>query len=305
MKYLKELRAQFFTASIIPVLLGSCIALKMTGEFHLLYFLATLIGGVLLHAGANVANDYFDYRNGTDNINKDYTRPFTGGSRMIQHGIMTPGEVLAESLICYLLAIMIGVWLIHELGLTILWLGLIGIISGFFYVAPPFKFVSRGLGEIIIGLNFGVLMTIGSYFVQTRRLSWLPIFASIPVAILITAVLYINEFPDYQADKDSGKLHLVARLGRKKAAFLFQAMLLLTYLSIIAGVIFEYIPFSGLITLITLPLAIKAFKISRIQFDDPKKIVPANITTIQLHLFIGLILSATYIISGLLIARSP
>lgn len=296
--WLAELRAPFFTASIVPVLLGTAIAWQISGEFRLLYFLASLIGGVSLHAGANVSNDYFDYKNNCDNINTEYIRPFTGGSRVIQKGLMSPRGVLTESIICYLLAGAIGAWLIYERGPTILWLGLIGAFSGFFYTAPPFKLVARGIGEIFIGLNFGILMTLGAYFVQTGHLSWIPVIAAIPVALLIAGVLYINEFPDYKADKEAGKSHLVVRLGRRRAATGYLVLLIITYASIIISAAYGAIPIWGLAAIITLPLAIKAAKTALSNFDQPDKIAPANAATIQLHLFIGLILSVSYIISS-------
>lgn len=296
--WLAELRAPFFTASVIPVILGTAIAFQVTGKFQWLFFLAALFGGMLLHAGANVANDYFDYKNNSDNINTEFIRPFTGGSRMIQKGMMLPKEVLTESFVCFFLAALIGAWLIYHLGTTILWLGLIGAFSGFFYTAPPFKLVSRGIGEIFIGLNFGVLMTLGAYFVQTGELSWLPVIASIPVALLVTGILYINEFPDYNADKESGKLHMVARLGRGRAAKGYIALIIFVYLSIVISVILGIMPVWSLAVLITLPLAIKAVKTAGTYYDQPDKLSPANAATIQLHLSIGLILAITYIISA-------
>ena len=297
--WLKELRAPFFTASIVPVLLGTAVAWHTSGEFNLLYFIATLIAGMSLHAGANVSNDYFDFKNGSDNINTEFIRPFCGGSRMIQDKIMSPREVLIESIVCYVIAVAIGIWLIYERGPMILILGIIGAFFGFFYTAPPFKFVSRGIGEIVIALNFGVLMTLGTFFVQTGSVSLEPIIASLPIAILIALILYINEFPDYSADKRAGKRHLVVRLGKERAAILYAILLAAVYLVTIAGIVLHFIPLYGLFTLITLPLAIFASIKTLRHFDDPKRMISANIITIQLHLFIGLILSASYIISGL------
>lgn len=296
--YLAELRAPFFTAAIMPILLGTAIAWRETGKFQIIYFVAVLIAGVLLQAGANVSNDYFDHKSGCDNINREFLRPFTGGSRMIQDGHLTPRAVMTEAIICYLIASLIGIWLIHECGVVILWLGLIGIASGILYTAPPFKLVSRGFGELLIGLNFGVLMTLGSYYCQTGSFAWLPVFASIPVALLITAVLYINEFPDYVADKAVGKRHLVARLGRKGAVVGYYLLLALTYVFVGVGVVLKMLPVWGIAVFLTIPLAIKAIKVIRANYDNPVGLAPANSATIQLHLFIGLILSATYIISG-------
>jgi len=296
--YLEELRAPFFTASIVPILLGTAMAWYATREFDLLFFIAALIGGVMLHAGANVSNDYFDFKSGCDDMNTEFIRPFTGGSRMIQKGIMTPRAVLIESLVCYLIALGIGVWLIYAKGLTILWLGLIGAISGFFYTAPPFKLVARGIGEIIIAINFGVLMTLGAYFVQTGTLSWDPVIASLPIAILIAGVLYINEFPDYIADKSSGKNHLVARLGREKGVKGYKLIIALAFASIILGVVLKVIPLLGLVSILSIPIAVKGLNVAYKNYNNPKNMAPASAATIQLHLLIGLLLALSYIISG-------
>jgi len=297
--YLAELRAPFFTASIVPVILGAAIAWqKYPDNFQWRLFILTLLGGILLHAGANVANDYYDHLSGTDEMNEEFVRPFTGGSRMIQTGIMTPREVLVESLVLYAIAAPIGIYLIWVAGPMILLLGIIGAFSGFFYCAPPFKLVHRGIGEIFIGLNFGILMTFGSYYVQARSFAWEPVAASLPVAFLITAVLYINEFQDEAADKAAGKKHLVARLGKAKAVYGYIAVMAAAYISIVLAVIAHLLTPWALLGLLAAPLAIKAIIVTRKNFDDSEALTPANALTVISHLVTGLALSAGYIITG-------
>ncbi len=159
--WFNELRLPFATASIIPILLGSAIAWATTGMFLWDTFLLTLIGGVCIHLGANIANDYWDYRQGSDNINVEYIRPFTGGSRMIQQGLLSPREVLTGSIIFFSLGAIIGLYLAFTRGFIILVIGVLGVFLAFFYTAPPFKFVSRGIGETVIGICFGLLLTLG------------------------------------------------------------------------------------------------------------------------------------------------
>lgn len=293
------MRPPFFTATIIPILLGSTMGWYHSGEFSWWFFALTLLGGILLHGGVNITNDYYDHKSGTDGINKEFANPFTGGSRMIQNGLLTPREVLTEGLICYALGSIIGVYLAYECGLPILWLGLIGVATSFFYTAPPIKLVHHGIGEIFIGLNFGTLMTLGAYYVQTGELSWLPVIASIPVAILITAVLYINEFQDYNADKSVGKLNWVARLGRERASYCYGIFMITTYLSVCVAWLTGALPAWALVSIITFPLAIKAYKITRANYDNVAQLTPANATTIQLHLFIGLIITISHFIPSI------
>ncbi|MEE4312371.1 MAG: 1,4-dihydroxy-2-naphthoate octaprenyltransferase [candidate division KSB1 bacterium] len=294
--WLQEIRMPFFTGTIVPIVLGAVVAFYHTDQFHWGYFLLTLLGGILLHAAANVSNDYFDHLNKGDDLNKEFVSPFTGGSRVIQKGLLSPKEVLIGSLIFFLAGSLIGVYLAYKVHAAILLIGFIGVVSAFFYTAPPLFFVSRGIGEVMIFLNFGVLMTLGSYFVQTASFSWLPVVASLPVAFLISAILYINEFQDYKADKAVGKNHIVVRVGRKKAAFGYLVYMLLTYISVIIGVITDVLPPWALLSLLTLPLAFKAIKVALDYYDDSMKLVPANAMTIQNHLITGLLLCIGFMI---------
>jgi 1,4-dihydroxy-2-naphthoate octaprenyltransferase len=301
--WLAEMRAPFLTAAIVPVILGTCVAWASTGIFLLDVFLLTLIAGVFVHIGANISNDYFDHRSGTDDVNEEFVRPFTGGSRMIQRGWMTPREVLAEAIVFFSLGGGIGLYLAYTRGIEILVLGIIGIGSGFFYTAPPFRLVNRGIGEIFIGLNFGVLMTLGAYFVQTQVLAWEAIFPSIPIAILITAVLYINEFPDYSADKSVGKLTAVVRLGRKRASKGYVVLMAALYLSILLPILLNLTNWYTIMGLATLPIAVLASKYVLRHYDQSLPLTPAYASTVMNHLLTGLFLCLSYLMIGL--ARPP
>ena len=298
--YLMEVRAPFFTASIVPIVLGSVIAFHTTQTFNWTYFLLVLIGGIFLHAGANVINDYFDHLSQNDEINKEFVRPFTGGSRLIQEGLLTPKEVLIEAIICLFVGSVIGLYLSYKLGWVILLIGIFGVLSATFYVFPGIILVGRGIGEALIGINFGILMTFGAYYVQTGIFSWVPIVASLPVALLITAVLYINQFQDAKADQSVGKNHLVVRLGKKQAVKGFILIMLLTYLIVVLGVVTDILPPISLIALLTLPLAFKSIKIAQANYDDSIKLVPANASTIMNHLFTGLLLIISFFLDRII-----
>lgn len=168
--------------------------------------------------------------------------------------------------------------------------------TSFFYTAPPVKLVHRGIGEIFVGLNFGTLTTLGTYYVQTQELSWAPVIASLPVAILILLVLYINEFQDYNADKAVGKLHWVARMGRQAASKGYTIMLSSVYFLIALGVVTRALSVWSFTAFLTIPLAVKAIKIARREYDNPAALTPANALTIQLHLIIGLLLTIAYLL---------
>ncbi|TXT55656.1 MAG: 1,4-dihydroxy-2-naphthoate octaprenyltransferase [Candidatus Thorarchaeota archaeon] len=321
--WLIELRVPFLTASTIPILLGSAIAWGLHSVFRLDYFLLTLIAGICLHIGANVSNDYFDHSEdltGSDDINKEFIRPFTGGSRMIQRGFLSAREVLIGSLVFFVIGALIGIYLFLQLGIFIILLGVIGVGSGFFYTAPPFKLVTRGFGEFFIALNFGTLMVIGAYYVQypysvqsillepLLSIPFLllqaliePIIASLPIAFLIMGVLYINEFPDHDADRDAGKKTLVVRLGRKKASIGYSLIMFATYIFLIIGMLLGYVHLHTLLALITIPLAIKCSIVTLTNFDTIPKLVSANVGTIQNHMITGILLCIAYLMLGLML----
>lgn len=300
MLLVRELRAPFFTASIIPILLGSAIAWSRGAPFSPGLFLLTLVGGVLLHAGTNVANDYFDHKSGTDDINVEYVNPFTGGSRMIQEGLLSPRQVLTFSLALFAVASVIGVRLAAVRGPFILLLGAVGIFSGFFYTAPPFRFAHRGLGELFVGLNFGVLMTLGAYFVIAGKFDREPVLASIPVALLIIAVLYINQFQDYTADRAVGKNNIVVMLGKKKARIGYIAILLFVYAWILITALSRSTSPFTLLALLTFPIAFGAMKRLLTNYERTRELAPANAATILLHASVGALLSVAYLLDRII-----
>jgi 1,4-dihydroxy-2-naphthoate octaprenyltransferase len=297
--WLGEMRIPFLTASIVPVILGTSIAWARFGAFDTFLFILALVAGIFVHLGTNIANDYFDHKSGADEANKEYVRPFTGGSRTIQQGLLTPQEVLSGAILFFGLAALIGVYLFVRVGWIILVIGLIGIFSGFFYTAPPFNLAARGIGELFVGLNFGILMSLGAFFVQTSTLAWEPVLAAVPVALLITAVLYINQFQDSAGDAAVGKRHLVVRMGKKKSVFGYVLLMGFTYLSIVVFAAFGLVsPFTLLIVL-ALPLPILAIFYARKYYDKRFELAPANGLTVLSHLMIGILLVVGYIFEGL------
>lgn len=298
--WLRAIRAPFFTAVIIPVILGTSIALHSRGQFNLFLFCLTLAGVVFANAGTNLTNDYYDHRGRSDPLNKNPT-PFSGGSRVIQNGLISAEKILRAALVFFVLAISIGLYLNHIChGNIILILAFLGGFLGFFYTADPLRIGYRGMGELVVGFELGPLLVLGSYYVQTQNLSWEPVWGSIPVGLLIALVLYLNEFPDYEPDKKVGKKTLVVILGKKRALNYYCLFLGLTYLWLIFGVLLRIFPFLALITLLTLPLFFKAIATARKNFDKIYSLIPANAATIILHLSVGLLLSGAYLLDTFL-----
>ncbi len=295
---INAVRAPFLTATAVPVLLGTAIAWK-DGFFNPWLFLLTLFSVACFHVGTNVLNDYFDHRSGADEANFTPT-PFGGGSRVIQRGLLSPEGMRWLGWSAYALGILTGLYLAYAGGPVIFTFGLTGFLLGYLYTAPPVRLAHRGLGEIATGLGFGPLIVVGSYYLQAGRFSLEALVASLPVALLIAAVLVINEFPDRPWDRRAGKMTLVARLPVLTAIRGYQFLIAAVYLIVLAGVVLGILPWPTLIALGTLPLAWRAVQGLRRYHSHPYRLIPSNANTVFAHLYTGLLLFAGYVVAGLL-----
>jgi len=297
-KWIKAIRAPFFTASAIPVLVGTALAWNMTGKFSLYKFILVLVGVPLFNAGTNLANDYYDHKTGNDDINTSLT-PFSGGSRVIQNGLIPAKHMLIGSFLFFGLGSIMGLYLnAITPGNLVLYLGIFGLLSGFLYTATPVLIGYRGVGELVVGLNLGTLTIIGSYFVQAHSVSWPVFWMSLPIGFLVAAILYINQFPDYEADKAVDKKHLVVRLGKRRAVYGYYFLIASAYLVIGGSVLFRMVTPFALVSFLTLPLAIGAVRTLKSNYDKIAELIPAQAKTVQTHLFTGLLLTL-----GLIVGR--
>jgi 1,4-dihydroxy-2-naphthoate octaprenyltransferase len=282
------------------VLLGTVVA-WYEGSFHGGYFALALLGAIFIQVGLDMSNDYYDHLSGNDAINQELT-PFSGGSRVIQDGVLTARQVLLGAVLAYVVGSAIGLYLAWARGWPVLWLGLLGVFLAFFHNAPPINLyrLAPGVGELAVGIGFGPLAVLGAHYVQAQILSSAALWASVPVGLLISAVLYINEFPDRDADRAVGKKTLVVVLGRRRAAWSYIALLIAASAFIVAGVFLNALPVATLIALLTLPLSYRAIRGAARFFDDTQQLIPTNAATIQLHLLTGLLLCLGYLFSGIL-----
>ena len=296
--WIRALRAPFFQAVIVPSLLGSAIAWYRTGAFYWQYFLLATLGVIFINAGTNLTNDYFDHQSGSDEINREVT-PFSGGSRVIQENLIPAGKIYRAALVFFGLAALIGLYLAFARGPVVLIIGILGLLLGYLYTASPIKIGYRGWGELVVGLCCGPLVVAGAYYVQTQSLSLEALFISIPVGLLIAAVLYLNEFPDYACDKAARKNTLIVKVGRERARIGFYSLLVAAYLCIILGAILGMVPSTVLFSLLTFPLAWKAMKIVHSSYTNTQGLVPAMSSTVTIHLSVGLLLSFGYVMARL------
>jgi 1,4-dihydroxy-2-naphthoate octaprenyltransferase len=292
--YLSELRAPFLTASVLPVILGAAVARYDTGQVNLSLFLLTLAGAAFIHTGSNIINDYFDHLSGNDEVNTEFVRPFGGGSRLIQEGLLTPRAVLTMSLSFFIAAAVAGFLLYIQRGPVIVLFGAIGIFLGAAYTAPRLMLAGRGLGELAICVAFG-LIGIGTYYVQTASINTSIVIAALPLAILTAAIIIINEFQDATADGATGKRTLVVRIGRGRSIFLFAPVILSAYLPVVIGAVSGRMPPLTLISLVSLPIALKAIHVVWKTGGEPEGMTPANAMTILCHLVTGLALVTAYL----------
>jgi len=294
--WLKAIRAPFFTADLVPTVVGTSLAFLHRGSIDIWNALLCLLGLILLNTSVNLLNDYGDHLSGNDVFNKNFSQ-FSGGSRFIQEGKISARSYLIVGIITLVMGSSIGLYLNYiSRGNVILILGLIGAFSVLFYTIAPVRIGYRGVGEMTVGINLGILATAGSYYIQTHTLNLSVFLAGIPVALLISAILYINEFPDYEADRKAGKKTLVVLLGLKRARVGLYILIIGTFLSIIIPVIYGEFGLTSLLCLLTIPLAIKVLLNFHRYYDKFPQILPANAGTIQLHLTTGLLLGVSFII---------
>ena len=297
--WFRAVRVPFFTATVLSGILGSICAWHNTGNLDCFYLFLTVLGIVLLNAGTNLINDYFDHTSNLDEVNPNPTR-FSGGSRVIQEKLISPRKIFLAGLFSFTLASLIGLYLNWQpKGNVILIIGMLGVFLGYFYTAEPLRIGYTPMAEIVAGSCCGFLIIAGSYYVQAQTLNSVVFYVSIPMGLLVFLILLINEFLDYDADKIVNKKTLVVILGKEKAMRIYRLLLFFIYLIMIFGIIFRIFPFFTLITFITIPLAFKAVKIAKQNYNKIQELLPANAATIRLHLFFGLLLSAGYLLDKL------
>ncbi len=276
------MRPQSFLLSAVSVSVGTSLA-ALKGAVDWPGFLLALIGVILLHGGANVVNDYFDYRYAVDTTR--VSGSFGQESRVLIRGLLTPRQVLAIGLGLYASAIPIGLYLIAMHGWTILWLGVSGLVTGICYTARPVALKYKALGEIAVFVMFGPLMVSGAYFVQTGAFSVAALWISVPLGIFVAMVLLANNIRDIPFDGEAGIQTVATVLGGRRAARAYRFFVFGAYGLTCALVASGTLGWFALLTLLSLPLALRLIRM----FDT---VVPADADarTAQLDALFGALL---------------
>jgi 1,4-dihydroxy-2-naphthoate octaprenyltransferase len=294
--FLRATRLPFLSATFVPVGLGVAVA-ALHGEWHWWLAVLTLIAASCVHLALNIANDVFDTLSGADQANVTPTQ-FSGGSRVILYGLMSMRQMVLLMLGFYAVGVGLGLYLAVARGFwPLFWIGVAGLFISVFYTAPPFRFVHRGVGELMVFLGFGPIMTIGAYYVQAQRWSWEAIYASVPVGILIALVLYVNEVPDRPGDSAAGKRTLPVRLSKQAVIAGYALSVATAFGLILFGAIFGVIPRPTIIALAAIPLGVQVYRGLQTHYESPYQLMPKMGTNVQLHLATGLLLILGYVIA--------
>jgi len=288
-----ETRPQFLILSVVLAFLGTSIA-WYDGYFHLGYALLAGFGLLLTHISVNTLNDYFDYRSGVDLATR--RTPFSGGSGILPAALLTPKQVFWLGTSSFLLAVVIGVFFILVQGWLLLPLLLLAAVCILFYTPVILK---MPWPEWVAGLGLGVLPILGLYFTQAAQYNWHAVIAAVPSGILVHNLLLLNEFPDTEADAQGGRRTLPIIIGGARASLIYAAFTMAVYLWIIGWVIARVMPVFSLISLLTLPFALKAIKGSR-KHQDMAQLVPAMGSNVLVVLVTQLLLGIGYILARII-----
>ncbi len=295
-RYFAATRPAFLTASLMACLVGLANAWHADLVFDIPLALITLLFALLAHAGVNVLNDYYDALNGTDAQNTDRIFPFTGGSRFIQNGVLTPAQTRNYGFTLMACVAAAGLWLMARSAPQLMYVGIAGLFIGWAYSAPPFRLNSRGLGELCVAAGF-LSITVGTDFVQRKGFATAPFIAGLSYALLVANLLYINQFPDRSADTAAGKLHWVARLQIHQARWGYVLIVALANIWLLVSVLLGWLPLLSLLALLALPLSMKAARLLLRHAAQPQQLGDAIKATIGAMMVHGALLSLSLIIS--------
>jgi 1,4-dihydroxy-2-naphthoate octaprenyltransferase len=254
-------RLRTLPAAVAPVLVGTALAVHDTEDLLVLAFLATLLGALLIQVGTNLSNDYSDARRGAD------TEDRLGPVRVTAGGLVPPQRVLVATYVTFALVVLVGMYLVYVAGPELLLVGAASILAGVLYTGGPRPYGYEGLGEVFVFTFFGIVAVTGTYYVQVERLPWEAFVLAVPVGLLASAILVVNNVRDLETDRRAGKRTLAVRMGRERTRALYAGMLAVAFLTLVplALAIGPWV----LLALLAAPLAVKLVGTVRTRTDGP------------------------------------
>ena len=277
-------RPRTLPAAVAPVLVGTSLA-ATEGTLKALTFIAALLGALFILVGTNLSNEYSDARRGAD------TEDRLGPVRVTAGGLVPPRQVLVATYVAFGLAVLAGSYLIATAGWELLLVGAASILAGVLYTGGPRPYGYEGLGEVFVFLFFGVVAVSGSYFAQVERIEWEALVLAVPVGLLASAILVVNNVRDLETDRRAGKRTLAVRLGRERTRVLYVAMVASAFVTAQVPWILGSLSPWLLLALLAIPLAVPVVRVVRTRSDGPA-LNGALAATGKLQLAFCLLLSA-------------
>ncbi|MDP9210971.1 MAG: prenyltransferase [Thermoproteota archaeon] len=287
--WFRAIRIKFILASIIAVSNGIAISYWKTGAVDPGYALLTYFGIMCLHISVDLLNDYSDFKRGID-TNTKRTR-YSGGTGVIPENLISPRLIYCVGVVFLILGGLTGLYFVTIKGIVILILLSFAIISIYFYST---NIVNAGLGELFVAIK-GCMIVMGSYYIQSDTIDLTSVFVGIIIGLLSAVVLLVTSFPDYVADKKSGRRTLVILSGKQNSVKIVAGLIIVTCGMIIGGAIFNVIPVFSTIGLLSIPFGVKAiYKLKR--FNEPSQLVSSMANSIIYSRICGLLLAISFII---------
>ena len=288
--WLRAIRIRFLFASIIAVINGLAVSFWKYGAFDITYAILTCGGVICLHASVDLLNDYWDYRRGIDKVTK--RTKFSGGTGILPENLLKPKTVYVAGISFLLLGSLIGVYFVAIRGITIAIILAFAILSIYFY---SIKIVNVGLGELFVAIK-SAMIVVGTFYVQTGLIDMAALYIGIIVGTLSASVLFVNSFPDYDADRDNGRRTLVIILGKKRGAKLLPLFVSVSYGLIAIGILLGYTKLYSLISFISIPVAVNAIRQLKENSEKVEKLVPTMTTTLLFSRITGILLAISLLL---------
>lgn len=292
--WLQAIRAFSFTASMVPVITGAMLALSFDGAKRWELFPLVILCSLLMHAGTNLVSDYYDFKKGVD------SEDALGGSGVLVGKLLEPSKVLIGGILCFVFCFLLGLLFVQIRGINMLYLGLIGILGGYFYSGGiSYKFLA--LGDIIVFWLMGPLMVIGSYFVITGDFNTNVALVSMPIGFLVTAILHANNLRDIRHDSAANVRTIANIIGLDGSKIQYYFLILAAYLSVFVMIAADILPLWTLLVLLSIPPAVKNIKtVSKASLERTSEIAMIDIQTAQHHFLFGMLLIIGLLIGALL-----
>jgi 1,4-dihydroxy-2-naphthoate octaprenyltransferase len=288
--WLRAFRIRFLLASVIAVSNGLAIAYWKYGIIDPVYAVLTYIGVVFLHASVDLLNDYWDHKRGIDSSTK--RTKFSGGTGVLPENLLTPRTVYIAGIIFLILGASIGAYFVAIRGITIAVILSFAVVAIYFYST---RIVNAGLGELFVAIK-GAMIVLGTLYVQNAVLEPAALYVGAIVGVLSATVLFINSFPDYEADRSKGRHTLVIILGRKTGSSIFPIFIITAYALIVGGIFLGFTKIYSLVSFASIPVAIKSILSLRKEPESIEKIVPAMASAVTYSRITGFLLAISFIL---------